>query len=185
MEGPTRARGIVRLLLGVAGLFVLLFLVTLVPPLERRIPGTPVTFEALFTGVLMVVIFGLLVVVADQLGELTRERLAGSDAVESRTLPVNAGATVQYLVVFLAFLVLYRPLAAATVPFLQQNNTPWVYDVAFAAIALLLLVLIAYYGYRCLDPVTRHVSQTFLGGETEDGTESREPTETSEDDDEQ
>jgi hypothetical protein len=164
-EGPTRAQGIVRLLLSVVGLLVLLFLVTLVPPLEREIPGTPVTFEALFTAVLMVVIFGLLVVVADQLGELTRERLAASDAVEDRTLPMNAGATMQYFVIFLAFLVLYRPLAAATVPFLQRNDTPWVYDVAFAAVALLLLVLVGYYGYRCLDPVAKQVSETVFDSE--------------------
>jgi hypothetical protein len=160
---PTRGRSIVKLLLGVVGLLALLFLLTLVPPLERLIPGTPITFEALLTGILAVVIFGLLVVVGDQLGELTRERLAGTP--EER-FPWHAGAAVKYLVVFLAFLVTYEPLARTTVPFLLRNGIPWTYDMAFTAVSVALLALATYYAYRCLDPVAARVSAAFLEGET-------------------
>jgi len=166
VDGPTRAESIVKLLLGVVGLFVLLFLLTLVPPFERRIPGTPITFEALLTAVVVVVIFGLFVVVADQLGELTRERLGRRD--EGDELPMNAGTTVRYLVVFLAFLVMYRPLADATVPFLVRNDTPWVYDLTFSVVSLVLLALVAYYAYRCIDPVTTRISGEFLSEESSD-----------------
>lgn len=176
---PTRGRSIVKLLLGVAGLYVLLFLLTLVPPFERQVPGTPVTVEALSTAVVTVVIFGLLVVVADQLGELTHERLAG--APEER-FPSHAGAAVKYTLVFLAFLVMYEPVARATVPFLVQNGTPWVYDLAFSVVSVVLLALAAYYAFRCLDPVAERVSGTFLDGDDastaseRDGTAGDRPT---------
>lgn len=169
VEAPSKVQSLVRLVLGVVGLFVLLFLLTLVPPLEQEIPQTPVTYEAVITAAVTVVIFGLFVVIADELGDVVEARLAGPDGLVS-----DVGSLVQYLVVFLAFLVMYEPLFNATVPFLARNNTPWVYDLVFVAVAFLLLGVTAFYAYRTIGPVAELVARRApLEGEATDGDDDR------------
>jgi hypothetical protein len=133
---PTRVEEIAKLLLGAAGLVVLAGLLSIIPPLERTVPGTPdgvfVSFETLVTGLVTVVVVGLFLVVADELEALVVERLPGRDP-----LVADAGAVVKYLVVFLVLVAAYGPLAAVATPFLTPSDTVWVFDLAFVLVALL------------------------------------------------
>ena len=139
---PTRVEEITKLLLGAAGLVVLAGLLSIIPPLERTVPGTPdgvfVSFETLVSGLVTVVVVGLFLVVADELEALVVERLPGRDP-----LVADAGAVVKYLVVFLVLVAAYGPLAAVATPFLMPSDTVWVFDLAYVLVALLPLGVVA------------------------------------------
>lgn len=146
--GPSRAKSIVKFLLSVVGLVLLLGLLGLVPPLDRTVPNTPITYVEVVNAVVVVAILGLFVVVADELTDVVRERLSGPE-----TLVEDAATLTKYLVVFLAFLATYEPLARAVVPFLRTGGTPWVFDLAFLVVALVLLGLMVTRAARGLDPL--------------------------------
>ncbi|WP_255148826.1 hypothetical protein [Halorarius halobius] len=147
-DGPTRLESVVKLFLGTLAVVAFGYLLSLVPPFERPLPGTPITVEAALLGVLALVVFGLFVVIADELETVAAERLDGPGDVDEA-----AGGILKYLVVFLAFLAVYDPLARAVVPFLAETGNAWLFDAAYTVVALLLLALAAALVYTSLDPL--------------------------------
>lgn len=147
-SGPTRLQSVVKLFLGTLAIVAFGYLLSLVPPFEQQLPGTPITIEAAILGVLAVIVFGLFVVIADELETVAAERLDGPGDVDE-----SAGGILKYVVVFLAFLAVYEPLARAVVPFLAESGNAWLFDVAYAVVALLLLALTAALVYVSLDPL--------------------------------
>lgn len=139
---PNRVEEIAKLLLGAAGLVVLAGLLSIIPPLERAVPGTPdgvfVTFETVVSGLVTVVVVGLFLVIADELEALVVERLPGRDP-----LVEDAGAVVKYLVVFLVLVAAYGPLADVAAPFLAPSDTVWLFDLAYVLVTLLPLAVAA------------------------------------------
>src|SRR6056297_1038254 len=87
------------LLAGVSLVFVL-YLVTLVPGIDRLVPQTPVTFAALASAVVTVVLVTLLLSAAPKLASLARMGLDGPRAVVE-----NVASVVYWLVVLAAVLV--------------------------------------------------------------------------------
>lgn len=147
-EGPTRLESTVKLVLGAFGVVAFAYLASLLPPLDRPLPGTPITVEDALFGIAAVVVLGLFVVVADELERIVAERVDGPAAVVG-----EAAAVVRYLVVFLAFVAVYEPLARATVPFLAASDAAWLFDLAYVAVALGLLAAVAVRVARSLDPL--------------------------------
>lgn len=141
--GPSRVEGIAKLLLGAAGLVILVALLSIIPPLDRPMPWAPdnvfVTFQTVITALVTVVIVGLFIVVADELEALVVERLDGPDA-----LVRDAGALAKYLVIFLVLVASYGPLVALARPFLAPSETVWVFDLGFVLVSLLPLGIAAY-----------------------------------------
>lgn len=146
--GPTRFQSVVKLFVAALAVVAFGYLLSLVPPFERPLPGTPITIETAVLGVLAVVVFGLFVVIADELETVAADRLAGPDEVVD-----EAAAVLKYLVIFLAFVAVYEPLARAVVPFLAEAGNAWLFDLVFTVVALALLAVAAALVYRSLDPL--------------------------------
>lgn len=160
--GPTRLESVVKLVLGALGVVVFAYLLSLLPPLERQFPGTPISFEDALFGVAAVVVLGIFVAVGDVLADVVGERLDGPESVVG-----EVGRVVKYLVVFLAFVAVYQPLGRAVVPFLAASDAAWLYDVTYTLVALALLVAVALLVYRSLDPLASLLTDTIAGDRVE------------------
>ena len=139
-------RTIGKLVLTTLSLLFLLSLVSLLPGVDRLIPGTPVTFAAVVGAVVTLAIVALLLYLAPALAKLVRSTLEGPTHVVD-----DVSDIVQLLVVFVAVLVAHRGLEPAIVPLL--GSVTWVYDVVFFAIALPPLSILAARLYVSLDPM--------------------------------
>lgn len=164
-------RPVVRLVVVALAAVTLGYLASLVPTLSRPLRGTPVTVATAILGVVAVVAFALFVAVAARLETVVAGRLAGPGAAVDA-----AAAALKYLVVFLAFVAIYEPVARAVVPLLADGGTVWVFDLVFTVVALGLLAVVASVVARNLDPLAAVVSQHLRNGDR-DGTDpaSEEP----------
>lgn len=140
-------RSSIRLLLAAVGLLFVLFLVSLLPGLDRLVPQTPVSFAAVVGAVVTLAVVGLLVVLAPMLASLVRVTLA-----EPKELVEHLASVVLYLVLLVAVLVAHQGLAAAVTPFL--GDAAWIYDIAFLLLSLPPMVVVAVRLYAALDPAT-------------------------------
>lgn len=140
-------RSSIRLLLAAVGLLFLLFLVSLLPGLDRLVPQTPVSFAALVGAVVTLAVVGLLVFLAPMLASLVRVTLGGP-----KELVEHLASVVLYLVLLVAVLVAHQGLGAAVTPFL--GGATWGYDIAFLLLSLPPLVVVAVRLYAALDPAT-------------------------------
>lgn len=165
-------RASIRLLLAAVGLVFLLFLVSLLPGLDRLIPQTPVSFAAVVGAVVTLAVVGLLVVLAPMLASLVRVTLA-----EPKELVEHLASVVLYLVLLVAVLVAHQGLAPAITPFL--GDTAWAYDIAFLLLSLPPLAIITVRLYAALDPATDLLTRKVTGSsawepETADETDDSE-----------
>ncbi|MFC7135157.1 MULTISPECIES: hypothetical protein [Salinibaculum] len=144
------------LLAGVSLVFVL-YLVTLVPGIDRLVPQTPVTFAALASAVVTVVLVTLLLSAAPKLASLARMGLDGP-----RVLVENVASVVYWLVVLAAVLVAHSGLAGLVTPVLDE--AVWLYDVAFLLAALPAVAVVAARLYSTLDPGAELVAERVAGG---------------------
>ncbi|WP_255195179.1 hypothetical protein [Halorarius litoreus] len=167
---PTRLQSVVKLTLGAIVLVVLGSLLSLVPPLSRPLPGTPISIETAILGVFSVVVLGLFVAVADEFEAVVAERLDGPERVVG-----EVAAVAKYLVVFLAFIAVYEPLARAVVPFLAGADVVWLFDLGYSVVALGLLAIVGVLVYRNLDPVAALVTD-YVGSSTSHELDGRDAT---------
>lgn len=135
-----------KLLLATLSLLLVLSLASVLPGIDRLIPGTPVTFVAVVGAIVTVAVVGLLLFLAPALAELVRATLEGPQAVVE-----DVASIVQLFVVLVAVLVAHRGLAPALAPLL--GGLTWVYDLVFLAIALPPLAILAARLYVSLDPM--------------------------------
>lgn len=161
-DSPTRVKAVVKLVLVAFGVVLFAYLLSLLPPLERALPGTPISYEDALFGLAAVVVLGLFVAVGNQLEQVVDERLTSEDRAVRGT-----GRMLNYLVVFLAFVAVYRPLARAIVPFLAASGTAWLFDLAYVLVALGLLVAVVLPLYRSLDELARLIAMWLDGREGE------------------
>jgi hypothetical protein len=138
-------RTVTKTTLAAGVLVFLLYLVTLLPGVDRLIPRTPVTFAAVFGTVVTVALVTLLLYAAPKTATLARRRLEGPRAVVE-----NLATVVFWLVVLAAVLVAHAGFSAVVVPSL--GDAAWVYDLGFLVLALLPVVAIAGSLYASLDP---------------------------------
>lgn len=176
--GPTRFQSVVKLFVAALALVAFGYLLSLVPPFERPLPGTPITIETAVLGGIALVVFGLFVVVADELETVAADRLEGPQEVID-----EAASVLKYLVIFLAFVAVYDPLARAVVPFLVETGNAWLFDLAFTVVALALLAIVAVLVYRSLDPLATLVTGYVEDGEPEEAFETDDADEDDADED--
>ncbi len=154
-------RTIGKLVLTTLSLLFLLSLVSLLPGIDRLIPGTPVSFAAVVGAVVTLAIVALLLYLAPALAKLVRSTLEGPTHVVD-----DVSDIVQLLVVFVAVLVAHRGLEPAIVPLLE--GMAWIYDVVFLAIALPPLSILAARVYVSLDPMADLLAERFSTDESDD-----------------
>ncbi|WP_246084353.1 hypothetical protein [Salinadaptatus halalkaliphilus] len=153
-------RRVGKFLLACLGLVVLSSLVSLLPGIDRLVPGTPISFVAVVSAVVTLAIVGLLVYLAPALAKLVRSVLEGPEQVVD-----DIAAIVQLVVVFVAVLVAHQGLAPAIGPLL--GGLGWVYDLVFLAIALPPLGILAARMYVSLDPMAELLANRVAGTSSE------------------
>jgi len=166
---PETVESVAKLLIGTAGFVFLLGVVSLLPGIDRLVPGTPVTVGALVVALITLGIVVLLLSVAPRLAFLVRREF-----FDSGDLGMHVAGIVKHLVVLLAVLVAYRGLASATVPFLATVEAVWAYDLAFLLLSLVPTAFVARHLYRGLDPAAGRLTRTVTAtdsAERESGTE--------------
>jgi hypothetical protein len=144
-----------KLLLGAGSLVFVLYLVTLLPGVNRLVPRTPVTFAAVVGAIGTVALAGLLLYAAPKVALLTRLSLDGPRAIVG-----NVSSVAYWLVVLAAVLVVHRGLAGVVTPWL---DAVWAYDVAFLLLALPAVATIAARLYDAVDPGAAAVADRVAG----------------------
>ncbi|UWG51336.1 putative membrane protein [Halalkaliarchaeum sp. AArc-CO] len=168
--GRTEVRSASKLLLSAAALLFVLYLVTLLPGVDRLVPQTPVTFAAVVTAIATVAVVGLLVYSAPKLASLVRLAFDGP-----REVVENVASVVHWVVVLAAILVAHSGLAGIATPLF--DGFEWVYDAMFLLVALPVLVVIVGRLYVGLDPSADLIADKIVG-EGNDSTDGsgHEPT---------
>jgi len=142
--GRERIRAASKVVLGVGAVVFVLALASLLPGLDRLVPG-PVSLVAVAGALVALAVAGLLVYVARGLAALVRLSLDGPRAVVE-----NVASVVHWVVVLLAVLVAHAGLAGVANPLL--GDLSWLYDLAFLLVALVPLAVVAARLYVTLDP---------------------------------
>lgn len=153
-----------KLLLATLALTLLLTLMSLLPGVDRLVPGAPVTFMALVSAIVTLAIVALLVSLAPAVAKLVRSTFDGPQPVVE-----DVAVSSQLLVVFAAIIVAHRGLAPALVPLLDEMA--WTYDVLFFVLALPPLAILAFQMYGSLDPMADMLADRVTGS-----TDDEEPT---------
>ena len=153
-------RTVAKSLLAVVSLVFLLYLVRLLPGVDRLVPQTAVTFAAVVGAVVTALLVGLLLYAAPKLASLTRVSLDGPETVVE-----NIASIVYWLVVLGAILVAHRGFAGAVVPLF--GGSEWIYDVVFLIAALPVLAFVAVRLYHNLDPGAELVADGVAGDSKE------------------
>ncbi len=143
-----------KLLLGAASVTFVLYLVTLLPGVDRLVPRTPVTFAAVVSAVATVVVAGLLLYAAPKAALLVRMVLSGS-----REVIGNVASAAYWLLVLAAVLVAHRGLAGVVTPFVDARF----YDAVFLLAALPAVIAVAARLYDSLDPGAEALADRVAG----------------------
>jgi len=147
-------RSIGKLLFGAAATAFVLGLVTLLPGVDRLLPGTDVSIGALVRAIAALVVSGTLVYTASGLTALLAPTVRGE-------LTRNATSIVYWLSILAAVLVAHWGLAPLVAGVF--DSLLWVYDTAFLLLALGPLVVIAVRLYASLDPAADAFAERVSG----------------------
>lgn len=142
-----------------------LYLLTLLPGLDRLVPFTPVTFAAVVTAVVTAAVVALLLYAAPKAASLTRAGLHRSDAGERvKRVAENTGAVVYWLVALVAVIVAHGGFAGAITPML--DGLAWAYDAAFLIASLVPLVFLVARLTVTVDPLSEVIADRVAGDDT-------------------
>lgn len=140
------ARWFGKLLIASLSLLFLSSLVSLLPGIDRMIPGSPVTIVALAGAIVTIAVVGLLLLLAPAFATLVRTTLRGPEPIVD-----DVAAILQLAIVFVAMIIAHRGLAPAIVPVLDE--LAWLYDLVFLAVALPPLAILVARVYVSLGPM--------------------------------
>lgn len=149
-------RSVAKVLLAAVSLALVLYLATLLPGVDRLLPGTPVTYAAIVSAIVTAVLVTLLFFVAPKFASLTRMALDGPKVVVE-----NLASVVYWLVVLAAILVAHRGFAGAVVPVF--GGIGWLYDAIFLVAALPAVAFVAVRLYSSLDPGADLIADRIAG----------------------
>ena len=145
------ARSLVKLVLAVNGLLLLLVLVSVLPGVDRVIPGVPVTIAAIINAVVTLAIVLLLLEVAAKAKAIVRQF-----EFSVSNIGTHSAAVVYWTVVFLAVVIAYDGFGAAIEPVMLQVGFLWAYDLAFFLLGSASLLVIGYHLFQLLDPLAEY-----------------------------
>ncbi|WP_418281479.1 hypothetical protein [Halorubrum sp. DTA98] len=148
-----------RLVITALALVFLLYLVTLLPGVDRLVPATPVSVAALATAIVSVAVAGLVLSVAPKLATLTRvaaERVGPGTSPTRDPVAENAAGIAYWLAVLAAVIVVHRGFAGAVPPLL--GGLTWTYDAAFLFAALVPVVFVTARLAATVDPLSTRIA---------------------------
>lgn len=163
-----------RLVAAGAVLVFLLYLVTLLPGVDRLVPATPVSVAALASAVVAVALAGLLAYAAPMLAALARSAVDRGALVDAADAPdrlrgriaENVAGVVHWLAMLAAVIVLHRGFVGVAGPLL--DDAVWMYDAAFLLVALVPVVFVTVRLTATVDPLSTLVADRVVDGS--DGT---------------
>lgn len=147
-------RPVVKLLLSLIGLFVLRFIITNLPGLGSKIPGTPVTFSTLAGGIITIVMVAIIINFGREIEPRIRNVINGPVEVVA-----DMAIITKLLIYLIAIIIAYDGLSSVALPFLVPDPGAWVYDVIFLLGALVPTVIIAQRMFGNLDELTNLFTQ--------------------------
>jgi len=142
-------RPVVKLLLGLIGLFVLRLIVTNLPGLGTDIPGAPISFATVAAGLITLVMVGIIANFGREIEPRINQVLSGP-----ATVVRDLSQAIKHIIFLVALVLAYGGLSPVVVPFLFPDPGPWVYDVVFLLIALGPTLIIAQRMYTNLEDLT-------------------------------
>jgi hypothetical protein len=149
------ARSVGKVLFAALAAVFLTVVATLLPGIERLVPGTGISAGILIRAVVTLAVAAALGYTASGLATLTHA------AVRQRPVAEHAGSVVYWLVVLAAVLLVHwglAPLARAAL-----GSGIWLYDTAFLLTALGPLAVVAGRLYATVDPVADLFAQRVAG----------------------
>lgn len=149
------ARSVGKVLFAALAAVFLTVVATLLPGIERLIPGTGISVAVLLRAVVTLAVAVALGYIASGLATLTHA------AVGHRPVAEHAGSVVYWLVVLAAVLLVHwglAPLAGAAL-----GGGIWLYDTAFMLVALGPLAVVAGRLYATLDPLADLFAERVAG----------------------
>lgn len=139
---------LINLIFAVVALLLLLVFVSILPGVDRLVPGMPISYAALLSALVTLVISILLV------------RVAWTAKAGIRQLPMRvdevstyAARVVYWTIMFLALVIAYEGLGPAIVPLAAEADVLWLYDFAFLAIGIVAIFVVGYSLLRLIDPL--------------------------------
>lgn len=165
----TTVHSATRLVTIAAVLVFLLYLVTVLPGVDRLIPATPVSVAALASAIVSLAVAGLLLYAAPKLAALTRTATDRGALVDVSDVPdrtrgriaENTAGVVHWLVVLAAVIVVHRGTAGVAAPLLGEAL--WAYDGVFLFIALVPVTFVAARLAATVDPLSTLVADRVAG----------------------
>lgn len=141
-------RSLIKLVLAVVGLLLFLVFVTVLPGVDRVIPGLPLTFAGFISALVTFGIVLLLLQVAAK-AKVVIQRLR----INVPDVTARSAVVVHWTVVFFAVVIAYEGFATAVTPVLTQAGLLWAYDLAFFTLGVAPLVVVGYHLFHLLDPL--------------------------------
>lgn len=160
---PALIQKMSKLTLLVIWLVVMMYLISLLPGVDRIIPQTPVTVVASISAIVTVLIVGLLISLASKLATTVHGIVEPYEPFSE-----HASSVAYWAVILLAVLIAHRGFAGLVVPFLEE--LAWVYDSIFLILALPAVVCIGVRIYLMVEPGSQAISAK-MGGNTAKGRE--------------
>lgn len=146
----TTVRRIVGVLVGLAGLLLVLGLVAMLPAIDRLLAALSVPLMAVFVAIATLLVVGSLVVLGPAVRRAVEQALDGPDEVVA-----NAAASAMYLVFFAAVVIGYRGFAPTITPLFEAFDVDGLYHLGFLAAGVVVIGALGRRLYRCRAPVTR------------------------------
>lgn len=144
---------IVKLLLVVAGLFLLWGLVANLPGIEAVVPATAVTLGAVLgAAVTLGIVFALAAVAVALEPALVQAMSGPADVVD------DAATIAKHVVLFVAVVVAHGGLEPLVAPTLEAVDLAWTYDLLFLVLALVPTAVIALTMLRGFDGAATHLT---------------------------
>lgn len=149
-------RSVSKIVLIAIWIVFVLYLLTLLPGVDRIIPQTAITFEALISAIGTVVLVGLLVFLAPRAANLIRVSSDGPTRVIE-----NLASATYWFVLLVAVLVAHRGFAGVILPYV--GGFDWVYDLLFLLVALPAVIFMGARLYASLGPSSELLADKLVG----------------------
>ena len=148
---PALIQKITTLTFIVIWLVMMLYLLSLLPGMDRIIPQTPITVVAIVAAIVTAVIVGLLLSLAPKIATALHDMLSGTEP-----LIEHASSVVYWAIILLAVLIAHRGFAGVVVPFFDEMV--WLYDSIFLILALPAVICIGFRLYLMVEPGSKALS---------------------------
>lgn len=156
---------LIKLGIAAVALLVFLVLISLVPGIDRLIPGLPVTYAAMISAFVTLAI----VIVLFRFAATTRSAIQNfRTSIEG--VANEVAAIFYWTIAFLGVVIAYEGFAPSIEPLAIESDVLWAYDGAFFVLGIITLAILGYHCLRLLDPLAELIVLKIRSDGTSDDT---------------